>query len=167
MGYYYYISSLPTIYFKDDQKVDSESFLLNSKNFLRSKHFKILSDLKYDLNHQAITKEGILWQNKLKEIKLYSLNLVGKQTDTNSFLSPLIKDRLKSIVANSNPLEREVEIMKIQFDVAKDFSTLDPFKVGNLYTYYIQLQILERYNSFDKTEGFQVFKSIASNVQST
>lgn len=167
MGYYYFATTLPSLYFKEDVKADSKEFLANAKNFLKAKHFKVMSDLKFDLEHKALTKEGISWQEKLKEIKLYSLGLVTKQSDKDSTLSPIIRDRLKAVISNSNPLEREVEIMNIQFDVAKDFSKLSPFKVGNLYTYYLQLQILERYNSFDKMEGFQVFKSIASNVQST
>ncbi len=167
MSYYYFISTLPTLYFKQDNNVSSNDFLLNSKNFLKKKHYNIMSDLKYNLEYEPLTKEGKLWQEKLKEIKLYSLNLVDRQSDSNSTLSPLIRDKLKNIVSSSNPLEREVGIMNIEFEVARDFSKLNQFKVGNLYTYYLQLQILERYNMFNKTKGLQVFKSIVSNVEST
>lgn len=166
MDYYYFATCLPSLSFKEKSEANSKEFLENAKNFLSKKHFNILSDLVYSLDHKPLTKEGKLWNEKLKEVKLYSLNLVNKTGDKDSTLSLIIRDRLKNTIVNTNPLEREVLIMNIVFDMAKEFSDLNTFKVGNLYTYYLQLQILERLNSFDKTKGFQVFKSIATNVQS-
>lgn len=162
MDYYFFVSSLPSLTFSKNKSMDVNEFLESAKEHLSKKDYEYLLGFSYDLSKESSS----LIYKFLKDIKIYALSILRNEKLDHSDLDASIKEKIKNIISNSNPLEIEVEIMKLQFEFAKEFSTLNPFKIENLCTYYLQLQILQRLNSFDKLDGLSVFKSIAKNVQS-
>jgi hypothetical protein len=136
-----------------------------ARKFLSARDFAVFQQLNLKNSHQAVFRKG---QNKV--LAAYSafsleLKLAIKEWRTlnganDQSASP---HDLAAIIGAGNPLEKEVRIMKYQWDTLEELSIGHFADVEALFTYKIKLLILQRWWSFDREKGFKRFLKMTQN----
>lgn len=72
-------------------------------------------------------------------------------------------NRVKKLIGDGSPLEKEIQIMKYQWDKLEEFSVGNFANAESLFTYKIKLMILLRWWSFDQKQGYENFKQLTIN----
>ena len=72
-------------------------------------------------------------------------------------------EKLATVLGTGNPLEREVRLMKYQWDTLEALSAGHFADVAALFSYKIKLMILLRWWSFDREQGFRQFLQMTEN----
>ena len=73
-----------------------------------------------------------------------------------------VLSRIPNGVNTGNPLQREEQIMKWQWEELNDIEAGETFTLNEILVYKLKLQILTRLNSFDKVKGAQVLASVVN-----
>ena len=155
--YYYLIAQLPLLYFDKDSYRDIDAFLEESRKWMTQSDFNCLKVI--DINHTRIRKSDHPVQ---KQYKRFENNLRSElvefrqaQKEGHGFKSSLFPE---TITKENNPLEAEKVLMRIRWEYIEELKTGHHFDYGFLVLYYLELQILERLEAFDKEKGMQKFK---------
>jgi len=159
----YLISSLPTLYFGQKPPISMEEFMhdihgqLSKKNIEKVKNINIQSLNKDDANSKLNSMVAL--QNDIQ----CDLELIRKAKRDNNAPNP---KSLSKTVVDSNPLEREELLMKLQWDALSSIEFGESFTLTEIMIYKLKLQILERLYSFNTEKGKAVFDSVV-NPQTT
>ena len=156
--HYYIVSQLPTLFFKKETSITIDYFLTESEKWISGKEFKTL--LNADINDTSVRTNDhnvlVLYKNFESRLRNDIVNWrKARHLDQNytpsSFPVSLIKD--------GNPLEVERNLMELRWAFIDEMERERHFDLGVLILYYLKLQILKRYFTFDKQKGLNKFRS--------
>ena len=157
--HYYIVTQLPMLFFGKETIITIDYFLAESEKWMSSKEFNILSNA--DINDTSTRtndhKVLALYKNFESQVKNDIVNWrKAKQLDQDykpsSFPISLIKD--------GNPLDVEIKLMELRWAFIDEMERERHFDLGVLILYYLKLQILKRYFTFDKEKGLNKFQKI-------
>ena len=157
----YLISSLPTLYFGKKPPISMDEFMhdvsvqLSKKNMAKVEKINIQSLSEYADNNKLnsiVTLQG--------DIK-HDVELFRQAKKDNNATKP--ESSLKTIL-DSNPLEREKLVLKLQWDELSSIEFGESFTLTEIMIYKLKLQILERLYSFNAEKGQPVYES-AMNIE--
>ena len=158
--YYYITSQLPHLFFDRETSITIEYFLQESKKWLGSKEYEILSQIK--INDISFDKKSPkVWQ-QFKEYETEFRNDLtqwrkslgtGQEYKPTSFSLSLVKE--------GNPLEIERRLLKRKWDFIESIEQGHHFDLELLMLYHLKLQILQRLFLFNKEKGMETFKNIS------
>ncbi|HLW21671.1 MAG TPA: DUF2764 family protein [Sphaerochaetaceae bacterium] len=174
-SYYYLVASLPMLRFDEDPPISLESFLQMCEQNLGSKEYDLVRNLA-EGNSEAIQHERPFlkaWhrfqttmRKSLHEKRAKALMRV-EETEQSSLdkdiqTEQVVKDALQA----DNPLDAELILMRYHWEFAEQLSQTQVFSLEVLFTYAIQLALLERKALFTPMEGNAEFRRLFSNLQS-
>ncbi|MBR8537415.1 DUF2764 family protein [Carboxylicivirga sediminis] len=155
----YLMCSLPSLKFGQAPPITMDEFTEDARNQLSAKHFKKLEPV--DI-YQATDSEGkvslksiAVMLDDMKE-DMAELREAKAQKRTPNLM------RLPVTVVHANPLEREKQIMRWQWEELDSIQAGESFTLTEVMVYKLRLQILNRLNSFDKERGSQVLASVVN-----
>lgn len=174
-SYYYLVASLPMLRFEADPPISMEQFLASCRQSMGDKDFLLVKGL-VDGNLESIQDECrylAQWKLFLNNLHI-SLNearsIALSRTDDNRHTTTdkdfHIQEVVKLAMQAETPLEAELLLMHFQWKYAEDLLQSRVFDREVLFTYAIQLALLERKSLFTPMEGNAEFKRLFSNLQS-
>ncbi len=169
-AYYYLIASLPMLKFNEAPPISSEKFLIEAQKELGKRPFLQVASLFSDtpaVDHPYL--EG--WEafkgeatSLLARLRANRLNFAFKEEEVKGDLK--LEARLREIVQHPNPLDGELMLMELYWERAAELSRMKVFTIEVLFTYAIQLNILERIALFTQEDGNREFNQLFTNLQS-
>ena len=153
----YLMTSLPSLSFGQVPPISIDEFNRDAKSQLSASHFKKVESV--DIQKMDATKGG------MKSIT-FLLNEI--QHDLSEIRSAKAEkrqpklERLPKRVITGNPLEREEQIMKWQWEELDTIEAGKTFTLTEVLVYKLKLQIISRLHSFDKEKGAQVLASVVN-----
>jgi len=157
--HYYIVTQLPMLFFGKETITTIDYFLAESEKWMSSKEFNILSNA--DINDTSTRtndhKVLALYKNFESQVKNDIVNWrkakqLNQDYKPSSFPISLIKD--------GNPLDVEIKLMELRWAFIDEMERERHFDLGVLILYYLKLQILKRYFTFDKEKGLNKFQKI-------
>jgi hypothetical protein len=157
--YYYLVAELPTLFFGKEPGITVEKFLEEAQNWMDASDYRILSQV--DMNDFAAEKKidqvydhYKFFENKIRaDIALWR---EAQQRDQEykpaNFPVAMIKE--------GNPLEIEHRFMEMRWQFIDELEREHHFDLGFLILYYLKLQILRRYFTFNKEQGLKKFQKL-------
>lgn len=76
-----------------------------------------------------------------------------------------ISDRAREIVALSDPLKAEREVLSSYFDFLSSYESISPFSAESLMIYSLKLQIIEVSSSFSPEQGRSEFDKLYKSIE--
>ncbi len=157
--YYYLIAQLPTLFFGKEALISIDYFLEEAQKWMNLKDFKLLSDI--DMNDFSIDNKihPVFFQFKLFESKLrtdIALWRKAQKQDQEYKPSSIPVSTLKE----GTPLNVEIRLMELRWNFLEEMEREHHFDVGYLILYYLKLQILRRYFTFNKEQGLEKFQKL-------
>lgn len=157
----YLLCSLPSLNFRQVPPISFDDFCNDSQKQLSKKHFRMLETV--DLKEMDSDEEG-----KLKHFTDLYADLIGDLTEMRNAKAEKRPPRLAYLpqsVTELNPLEREKQIMRWQWERLDDIEVGNTFTLVNLFVYKLKLQILHRLHSLEPDRGRQVFESVINDAK--
>ena len=157
--HYYIVTQLPMLFFGKETITTIDYFLAESEKWMSSKEFNILSNA--DINDTSTRtndhKVLALYKNFESQVKNDIVNWrkakqLNQDYKPSSFPISLIKD--------GNPLDVEIKLMELRWAFIDEMERERHFDLGVLILYYLKLQILKRYFTFDKEKGLNKFQNL-------
>ena len=157
--YYFLVAELPTLFFNKEPEISIDYFLVEAKKWMSERDFQILSRVNindYLLNpkNPRILREFQAFENFLRS-DLAKFREAKKQ---NIDYKPTVF--APSVVKEGNPLDVEVKLMQLRWDLLDEMQREHHFDLEYLILYYLKLQILQRFYSFDKEKGMEKFQKL-------
>jgi len=153
----YLSCSLPSLSYAQAPPLSLNEFYKDARNQMSARHFKILERTDIRLAEDK-TKKG--------PVKSIARLITELQQDISELRSAREQSRkpevlkLEKMPANLNPLEREKQIMQLQWEELDSILTGKAFTLTELMVYKLKLQILWRLDSFNDAKGAQVLASV-------
>lgn len=157
----YLLCSLPSLNFAQVPPISLDEFYHDAEKQLSSKHFSMLE--RVDLRQMDSDEHG-----KLKDFAQLYQDLLGDITELRTAKTekrPVRLAHLPKSLADGNPLEREKQIMRWQWDRLDDLEAGNTFSLVNVLVYKLRLQILDRLQSMEPERGSQVFESVINDAK--
>jgi len=161
--YYYLMSQLPYLNFGEEPSISERYFLdesakwmskkdyacllqVNIRNYLLKDERSIISDFlrKYIEFEYTLRKELSNWRKSRKE---------GYEYKSIFFSSDFFKE--------SNPLELEKKLLYLRWKFIEENTIENYYDLDAAIAYYLKLQILLRFFSFNKEKGKEKFQKIS------
>ncbi|MCI0495108.1 DUF2764 family protein [candidate division KSB1 bacterium] len=157
--YYYLIAELPTLFFGKEPGISVEKFLEEAQNWLDTRDYKILKQVdindvttgakiaavydQFNAYESGIRADIGLWREARKREQEYK---------PANFPVAMLKE--------GNPLEIELRLMEMRWQFIDDIERAHHFDLGFLILYYLKLQILQRYFTFNKEQGLKKLQKL-------
>ncbi len=129
------------------------------QNFLPTSLFNIFQKINLKNIHEEIFQKNK--SNVLSNFSKFNFELkkelIARRTSKNGSKKKTAKNNLEKIIADGTPLEKEIQIMKYQWQKLEDFSAGHFSDLEAVFAYKIKLLILLRWWSFDAEKGFAKF----------
>lgn len=161
-GYYYLMTSLPTLSYKEGGKVPftKETFIKRIDGFVPKKDKKSIEDL---LNGKSINAPFMKQYNEMcssiqRAVLHYRALRLGKNDSKYILKTPESSDVMKlarSAVEAENPYESELKIFELYWKALDKLSAFHFADFLSLSVYALKLRLLFRKTSFDKQKGRQ------------
>ena len=152
----YLMTSLPSLSFGQIPPITIDEFNDDAKKQLSARHFKALESIDiHKLNTKVGVKRISSFINTIKE----DLSEVRNAKMQNRQAQP---ERLPKTALKGNPLEREMNIMRWQWEELNDIENGKTFTLTEVLVYKLKLQIIERLYSFDENKGAEVLASVVN-----
>ena len=157
--YYYFVSQLPTLTFADESDMTVDNFLTEAQKWVSAKDYNILTEV--DINNfdpsQKTNRVFVRYKKFESELRTdIALWRDAERRDLDykpqSFSASLIKE--------NNPLEVEIKFMEKRWSYIDEMEREHNFDLGFIILYYLKLQILRRYFTFNKEMGLQKFQKL-------
>ncbi len=157
--YYYLISSLPYLEFKQQMPISRNGFLAEAQKWLKPSDLQYLertniNDLNLSGKDLTVVREWKLFEFVLRE------NLAEVRMAKRSGIDKKVSALVKSIFEQKDPLAMETVLMKMRWDFLDEKQRLYFFDLNWLVVYFLKLQILERFTGFDKQKGIEAFDKL-------
>ena len=156
----YLMTSLPSLTFGHKPPISMDEFYEDAKSQLSARHYRKLASV--DLRLMEAKKGGI---------KRVAHLVKDMKQDLNEVRSAKLQDRqakfgrLPKAVFSGNPLQREENILKWQWEELGAIEAGKTFTFTEVLVYKLKLQILLRLHSFDKNKGAKVLASVVNPVK--
>jgi len=157
----YLLCSLPSLNFAQVPPISFDEFYQDSQKQLSKKDFSMLETV--DLRQMDSDEQG-----KLKHFARLHADLLGDMTELRKAKTekrPVRLAHLPKSAADVNPLEREKQIMRWQWERLDDLEAGKTFSLVNVLVYKLKLQILHRLQSMEAESGKQVFESVINDAK--
>ena len=172
--YYYFVSSLPSIWMDRDAPITYKDFLDSAKTQLSKSDYNDL--LKASFSHDSkesgknrIVKEWDDFIFKLNELlteaRAKKLGLSDPSYKAQSDQDSVLEEKVKRIIDEPNALKAEKMILSLYFDFLDNHQLSSPFSTDALMIYGLKLQIKERAKSFDLDKGKTEFERLFSDIE--
>ncbi|MGB2600993.1 MAG: DUF2764 family protein [Candidatus Omnitrophota bacterium] len=154
--YYYLIASLPYLKFGSEPPISSTNFIAECGKWLGQSDMKTVLAAK--ISGEAEPGEGgtVLaeWKTFDRELRheLALIRAAHKKGEEHRGT-----DMLKSVLEQENPFLMEKEMERIRWSYLEEKSLGCFFDLNRLVLYFVQLQIVERMDIFDKDKGESYF----------
>ena len=157
--YYYLVAQLPLLAYGKEIEISIEYFLIEAKKWMSAKDYSIL--MHADINEFAVRKRE---NHVLAKYKIFESCL---REDIASWRDAKKRDiDFKpsnfpvSVVKEGNPLEVELKLMELRWNYLKELEIDHDFDLGFLIIYYLKMQIIQRYLTFNKEKGLIKFQKL-------
>ena len=157
--YYYLIAELPTLFFGKEAMISVEKFLDEARNWMAARDYRILT--RVDMNDFDIKMkiEPVYDRFRAYESKIRTdIGLWRDAQKHNQEYKPV--NFLASQIKEGNPLEIELRFMEMRWQFIDELERDHHFDLGFLILYYLKLQILQRYFTFNKESGLEKFQKL-------
>lgn len=174
-SYYYLTASLPMLRFEMTPPMTSAQFLDACRQSLGTNDMEMVEALvsgdieTVGANNNWLTQ----WRDFLGQVRgtLHGQRIANIEGGHEGNKNPIVKDyhiveTIRSAMQAEHPLEAELVLMRLYWRKAEELSQSHVFDVDTLFTYAIQLGILERKALFTPMEGNAEFRRLFSNLQS-
>jgi hypothetical protein len=182
--YEYLLSSLPTLYFENTDEAkqrvigllekyqSNQSKQFNAADILDNEVHKFFPDHLFQtfrsVNLTNIHNE-IFQSSKSKVLSEFSIfrnellsDLKDWRTTQNGGMNKAKNKTLEEILKKGTPLEKEIQLMRYQWEKLEDFAAGHFYDFESLFTYKIKLLILLRWWSFDDVKGLAIFNKLTT-----
>ena len=152
--YYYFASQLPFLRFPEKSFVDEDFFLKEALKWLSPRDMGVLSGL--DINDFKVRGIDPPFLRRYKDFEYrlrYDLSLLRRPQE-----GRYTSSRLRQVLEGRNPLEAEKELMRLRWEFIEE-QELDHYSDMDFFiAYFLKLQILKRFFSFNKDIGSEKFR---------
>lgn len=154
----YFLCSLPSLTLGEKPPISLDEFHGDAKEQLSSRQFELLKRL--DIRGANADALGGLksiaallseFQRDLSEIR----KAKAESRQPNLF-------KLPKKVTEANPLEREQQIMRYQWEALDSIEFIEAFTLTKAAVYKLKLEIVIRQDSFDASLGRQILASVVN-----
>lgn len=181
----YLMSSLPNLTFQNTDKVKHRVLSLLQKyagntagelspvEILDGEAQKFLPALKFSVFQKINLKnihEAEFRENKSKVLFAFSTFTLGLKKEIkewrtlqNESEKKAVKHKFENIIGEGTPLEKEIRIMRYQWEKLEELSAGHFADFEALVTYKIKLMILLRWWSFNMEKGMENFSRMTTN----
>jgi len=157
--HYYIVSQLPMLFFGKETSITKDVFLEEARKWMSDSEFDKLSSA--DVNNFSVSKKD---SRVLQQYKNFES---GLRSDIASWRDAQKRDLdykpttfSPSILKEGNPLEAELKLMEIRWNFLDELEREHDFDLGTLILYYLKLQLLQRFFTFDKEQGLNKFQKL-------
>lgn len=159
----YLICSLPSLSFEQSPPMSLDSFLEDAKKQLSKKQFEVVQQI--DLRH--LNKKAVAGKNAgfYAMVDAVYQDIAEIRSAKSQEKSPRLNSLPKEVLTK-NPLEREIEILKWQWQELDTLESGSTFTLKQIIAYKLRLQILWRLHSFDAVKGAEVLASVVDPSKS-
>ena len=155
--YYYLVSSLPLLLFDEKPGILKKEFLEECGKWVSLPEFTILQ--RADINSAMMLFDN---QRILRQWKKLDSCLRGDLSKARKIRQKTpeekLPDSMVSVFKQETPLLMERELAKKEWSILDELTLGCYFDINILIIYFLKLQILERFEMFNKDEGMRVFK---------
>ncbi|MCL3782198.1 DUF2764 family protein [Prolixibacteraceae bacterium JC049] len=151
----YLMTSLPSLTFGQVPPISIDEFNHDAKSQLSARHYRLLESVDIQKMNESEVKESSI-ASLFSELQEDLTEIRNARTEKRQ---PSL-GRLPKAVISGNPLQREENIIKWQWE------ELDTIEVGKTFTftevlvYKLKLQLLIRMNSFNEARGAEILASV-------
>ncbi len=174
--YYYFAASLPSVWMDKEAPISYKAFMDLAKGNLSKGDYRDLKKATFEPKSDKDIKSPIVkaWASfnyKLNEI-LTEERAIRLGWDKNGQYKakcqddPQLRESLRKIVDEENPLKAERDILSLYFDFLNKYSESSPFSTEALMIYALKLQIKEKEKSYSTEVGKSEFNKLLGNIQS-
>lgn len=172
--YYYFVSSLPSIWMDKDAPISYSEFLSKAKEQMSKADYNDLLKATFTPSGVEKSKNRTVsdWENFIFKLNELLTEARAKKLDISD---PVYKarcekdnallDKVKRIVDEENALKAERMILSLYFDFLDHHPVASPFSTDALMLYGLKLQIKEKEKSFDKEKGRVEFNRLFSDIE--
>lgn len=153
----YLSCSLPSLSYAQSPPLSLEEFHDDARKQLSAGHYKKLENTDIRLRGDDAKSGPVKSIRRLFEAVQSDLGELRKARKQ-SLKPELLK--LEKIPMNLNPLEREKQIMEMQWEELDSIVSGKSFTLTEIMVYKLKLQILWRLDSFNEAKGMQVLSSV-------
>lgn len=157
--YYYLAAQLPCLTFGKKTYMNVSSFLKEAEKWLGRTDLHLLQkarmkDTAFEGKSPSIFRKYREFQFSLKT------ELASWRKSKRIKLEYKLSPALQKAVSGANPLQAEINLLKLEWDFLEEQEEGHYFDLDFLSLYFLKLQILERLFSFDKNKGQKVFDQL-------
>jgi len=174
-NYYYFIATLPHLFYGESPPVSSHDFLEQCENFLYPQDAALLQycsfNPKFAVETQTSTGSSFidffLHRERSLILTLASLRAAGLKRALQEEAPhdmPRSESIAKTVFEMDNPLEAEITIDKDRWNFLDEMIGYDLFGVNNVYAYFLKLQLLERRQRFNDQKGLAEYRNIYETI---
>ena len=170
--YYYLVSSLPLLQFKDAPGVTYEKFLNDCSMWLTEAEMRQVASARLDI--ESISLEGVtnrtLWswiifenslRNELVKVRAGVLGVTAESFMRKHIESdPAVASVVRDVAKEASPHKAELSLLEVRWNFLSDNEVGHYFDVTALIIYSLKLQLLERKELFHVEKGQKVFHII-------
>jgi len=133
-----------------------ESFLSEAKEQLSISDYDALCKLDLKNPDETVGENLLQFRELLKQLKTDILEVRNAKSNQRT----AVLQTLTKTVFDQNPLEREISIMKWQWEQLTNIDFGESFSFTVVLVYKLKLQLLHRFNSFNTENGLNTLESI-------
>lgn len=168
--YYYFIPSLPMLFFHHGQPpISHSSFLEDCARLLEKSEYEQIYEARLCPTQSRHTKNSTFkkWlhascaiRNEMVKIRAKRLNVDQNQYLKREFSDPIYTKQVEEAIDEFTPLRVEHHLMELQWTILDDLQSGHQFDIDFLIVYSIKLELLERKASFNYEIGKKIFEDI-------
>jgi hypothetical protein len=170
MSLVYLVASLPRLVLGEPPPLTSQEFAFRTQNLLGPDERAALAAL---LAGQPAfgTRFGAAWQaretqlrNALARARAQKRGLEGREFQhEHSGFDAGVAQAVANALAKTNPLEREFELDRFRWTLAEELAWHEPFGLGKVLAFAVQLRLTERWAALEPTVGQRVVEEFVHN----
>ncbi len=157
--YYYFISTLPMLFFDREVPLQQDDFLDEASKWLSDRDYLTLVSV--DMNKMREVKSGhpvVRWYARLEDgLRREVVRRRRAQRNNQDYKTGLLPT---AVLKEGNPLEVEKKLLKWRWDHLDEKERDYHFDLAYVLIYSLKLQILYRLSTFDKEKGLEKFQNL-------
>jgi len=172
-SYYYTLASLPALKLEDSIPFDRNYFLQLCENTISPGDYQKIQKTSIEIPEDQDLLSGLSTQywkwekalrNALVKVRAKEMNLDGNSFLREEEILSDVEEIATAAIRQDTPLDAELFLSARRWDFIESLRTIQYFSIENLQVWYLQYQILERINQFDKEEGFRRYTEIYEDI---
>jgi hypothetical protein len=177
--YYYAAAALPMLFFPDKPSISSEEFISFCREQLTEADFTVLEASRLGGTAEEaslsaarggmILKKWYAWETALRNelVKQRASRLKKDPADYTAPGEEIIgmEETAKNAMSGEDPLETEKKLYEARWRYLEELGTNIFFTLDSLIVYYLQLQLLEKLNKFDRERGEENFNAVYRQIR--